>query len=130
VKEELRKKVVGVKADEKAKQVAEELLKQFSLEKRSARWLRERVPSRRNGFFHEGGGAVPKIGPNTEFASVLASLTERIPFPKKFSEPRTDILLCDCLPQNLPTTVNSLPPRPILKDVWLSKNKRNFQKLA
>jgi len=84
VKEELRKKVVGVKADEKAKQVAEELLKQVQ----SGKTLREVAqgkgfPVDETGFFTRGSGAVPKIGPNTEFASVLASLTEKNPVPKE-----------------------------------------------
>jgi peptidyl-prolyl cis-trans isomerase D len=84
VKEELKKKVVGVKADEKAKQVAEELLKQVQ----SGKTLREvgqgkGFPVEESGFFTRGSGAVPKIGPNTEFASALASLTEKNPVPKE-----------------------------------------------
>jgi len=84
VKEELKKKVVGVKADEKAKQVAEELLKQVQ----SGKTLREvgqgkGFPVEESGFFARGSGAVPKIGPNTEFASTLASLTEKNPVPKE-----------------------------------------------
>jgi len=73
-----------VKADEKARQVAEELLKQVQ----SGKTLREvgqakGFPVEESGFFTRGSGAVPKIGPNTEFAGALASLTERNPVPKE-----------------------------------------------
>jgi parvulin-like peptidyl-prolyl isomerase len=84
VKEEVKKKVVGVKADEKAKQVAEELLKQIQ----SGKTLREvgqgrGFPAEETGFFTRGSGVVSKIGPSTEFASALASLTEKNPVPKE-----------------------------------------------
>ena len=84
VKEEVRKKVIGVKADEKARQVAEEILKQIRAGKGIKEVAKEQgLPFEETGFFTRIQGVVPKIGPVGEFTSILASLTEKNPSPKE-----------------------------------------------
>ena len=84
VKEEARKKIIGVKADEKARQVAEEILKQIRAGKGIKEVAKEQgLPFEETGFFTRTQGVVPKIGPVGEFTSNLASLTEKNPFPKE-----------------------------------------------
>jgi peptidyl-prolyl cis-trans isomerase D len=84
VKDEVRRKVIGVKADEKARQVAEDLLKQI----RTGRAIKEVAKERgfqleETGFFTRTQGLVPKIGPAGEFIGTLSSLTEKNPTPKE-----------------------------------------------
>jgi peptidyl-prolyl cis-trans isomerase D len=84
VKEEVRQKVIGTKAEEKARQVAEELLNQIRTSKNIREVAREKgYPFEETGFFTRTAGAVPKIGPAREFMGILASLTEKNPVPKE-----------------------------------------------
>jgi peptidyl-prolyl cis-trans isomerase D len=84
VKEEVRRKVIGMKAEEKARQVAEELLNQIRTGKNIRKVAREKgYPLEETGFFTRTAGVVPKIGPAREFMGILASLTEKNPVAKE-----------------------------------------------
>jgi peptidyl-prolyl cis-trans isomerase D len=84
VKEEVKRKVIGTKADEKARQVAEDLLNQIRTGKNIREVAREKGYSiEETGFFTRTAGVVPKIGPAREFMGTLASLTEKNPAPKE-----------------------------------------------
>jgi len=84
VKEEVKRKVIGTKADEKARQVAEDLLNQIRTGKNIREVAREKgYPTEETGFFTRTAGVVPKIGPAREFMEILASLTEKNPVPKE-----------------------------------------------
>jgi peptidyl-prolyl cis-trans isomerase D len=84
VREEVRRKVISVKADEKARQVADDLLKQIRSGKSIKETARERgFQVEETGFFIRAQGLVPKIGPAGEFMGLLSSLTEKNPAPKE-----------------------------------------------
>ncbi len=84
VKEEVTRKVIGTKAEEKARQVAEDLLNQIRTGKNMREVAREKsYPLEETGFFTRTAGVVPKIGPAREFMGILASLTEKNPVPKE-----------------------------------------------
>ena len=84
VKEEVRRKVVEMKAEEKARQVAEDLLNQIRTGKNIREAAREKgYPLEETGFFTRTAGVVPRIGPAREFMGTLASLTEKNPVPKE-----------------------------------------------
>jgi peptidyl-prolyl cis-trans isomerase D len=84
VKEEVRRKVIGVKADEKAHQVAEDVLKQVRTGKAMKEVAKERgFQLGETGFFTRTQGLVPKMGPAGEFIGTLSSLTEKNPTPKE-----------------------------------------------
>jgi len=82
VKEEVSRKVIGTKAEEKARQVAEDLLNQIRKGKNIREVAKEKgQPLEETGFFTRTAGVVPHIGPAREFMEVLASLTEKNPVP-------------------------------------------------
>jgi peptidyl-prolyl cis-trans isomerase D len=84
VKEEVRQKVVEMKAEEKARQVAEDLLNQIRTGKNIREVSREKgYPLEETGFFMRTAGVAPRIGPAREFIGTLASLTEKNPVPKE-----------------------------------------------
>ena len=84
VKEEVRRKVIGLKADEKARQVAEDLLNQIRAGKNIREGAREKGYSlEETGLFTRTAGVVPKIGPAREFMGILSSLTEKNPVAKE-----------------------------------------------
>jgi len=84
VKEEVRRKVIEIKAEAQARQVAEEFLNQMRTGKNLREVAREKgYPLAETGFFTRTAGVVPKIGPAREFMGVLASLTEKNPVPKE-----------------------------------------------
>ncbi len=84
VKEDVRRKVIGAKAEEKARQVAEDLLNQIRPGKNIREVAREKGYSlEETGFFTRTAGVVPKIGPTRELMGTLASLTEKNPVPKE-----------------------------------------------
>jgi peptidyl-prolyl cis-trans isomerase D len=84
VKEQVRQKVIGTKAEGKARQVAEELLNQIRTGKNIREVAREKgYPFEETGFFTRTAGVVPKIGPAREFMGILASLTEKNPVLKE-----------------------------------------------
>ena len=84
VKEEVRRKVIGLKADEKARQVAEDLLNQIRAGKNIREVAREKGYSlEETGLFPRTAGVVPKIGPAREFMGILSSLTEKNPVAKE-----------------------------------------------
>jgi peptidyl-prolyl cis-trans isomerase D len=83
VKEEVTRKVIGAKADEKARQMAEDLLNQIRAGKDIREVAREKgAPLEETGFFTRTAGVVPQIGPTREFIEILSSLTEENPVPK------------------------------------------------
>jgi len=84
VKEEVKQKVIGIKAEEKARQVAEDFLNQIRTGKNIREVAREKGYSiEETGLFTRTAGVVPKIGPAREFMEILASLTEKNPVPKE-----------------------------------------------
>ncbi|OGP92819.1 MAG: hypothetical protein A2156_11875 [Deltaproteobacteria bacterium RBG_16_48_10] len=84
VKEEVRRKVIEIKAEAQARQVAEEFLNQIRTNKNMREVAREKgYPLAETGFFTRTAGVVPKIGPTREFMGILASLTEKNPVPKE-----------------------------------------------
>jgi len=84
VKEEVKRKVVEMRAEEKARQVAEDHLNQIRTGKNIREVAREKgYPLEETGFFTRTAGVVPKMGPAREFMGTLASLTEKNPVPKE-----------------------------------------------
>ena len=84
VKEEVNRKVLEMKCEEKARQVAEELLNQVRTGKEIAEVARERgFQVEETGLFTRAGGVIPKIGPAGDFIKTLSSLTEKKPIPKE-----------------------------------------------
>jgi len=84
VKEEVRKKVIGVKAEEKARQAAEDLLSQIQKGKGLNEVGKERgLHVEETGFFNRTGGVIPKIGPAGELMGILSTLTDKNPIPKE-----------------------------------------------
>lgn len=84
VKEEVKKKIVGVKSDEKARQIAEDILKQIQAGKSMKEVAQEKgLQVEESGLFLRSAGMVPKIGPVEAFSSPLASLTEKNPVPNE-----------------------------------------------
>lgn len=84
VKEEVRRKVMEIKGEAQARQVAEEFLNQIRAGKNIREEAREKgYPLAETGFFTRTAGVVPKIGPAREFMGILASLTEKNPVPKE-----------------------------------------------
>jgi len=84
VKEEVTRKVIGMKAEEKTRQVAEDLLKQIQTGKSMKDLAKDRgLQVEETGFFTRTAGVVPKIGPARELMGILASLTEKNPIPKE-----------------------------------------------
>lgn len=84
VKAEVLRKMAGKKAEEKARQAAEEILNQLKSGKEFREVAKEKGYSlEETGFFNRAGGVVPKIGPAGEWAAPLSSLSEKKPFPKE-----------------------------------------------
>ena len=84
VKQEVSRKVLGIKCEEKARQVAEDLLNQV----RTGKIIRGVATERgfqveETGLFTRTGGVIPKIGPAGDFMKALSSLTIKNPFPKE-----------------------------------------------
>jgi parvulin-like peptidyl-prolyl isomerase len=84
VKEEVARKVIAAKAEEKARQTAEDLLNQIRTGKGIRDVAREKGFSlEETGFLTRTAGVIPKIGPAREVMEILASLTEKNPLPKE-----------------------------------------------
>ncbi len=84
VKEEVRQKVIGIKSDEKARQVAEDLLRQLQ----SGKSMRDVAQGKglqveETGWFTRASGMVPRIGPAAELMRLLSMLTEKNPVPQE-----------------------------------------------
>jgi peptidyl-prolyl cis-trans isomerase D len=84
VKNEVHQKVIGLKTEEKAREVSEDLLNQIRSGKEIKEVAKEKGYSlEETGFFTRTAGVVPKIGPAGEFMVTLSSLTEKNPIPKE-----------------------------------------------
>jgi peptidyl-prolyl cis-trans isomerase D len=82
--QEVARKVIETKAEEKARQAAEDLLKQIQAGKNIREVAKEKgYPLEETGFFTRTAAVVPRIGPAREFMGTLASLTEKSPIPKE-----------------------------------------------
>ena len=84
MKGEARKKVIQTKSDEKARQVADELLNRI----RTGKAIRDLAKEKglhldETGFFTRTAGIIPKIGPASESMAALSSLTMKNPYPKE-----------------------------------------------
>jgi peptidyl-prolyl cis-trans isomerase D len=83
-RDEVHRKVIGLKTEEKAREVSEDLLNQIRSGKEIKEVAKEKGYSlEETGFFTRTAGVVPKIGPSGEFMVTLSSLTERNPIPKE-----------------------------------------------
>jgi peptidyl-prolyl cis-trans isomerase D len=84
VREEVNRKLIGIKSEEKARQVAEDLLGEIQKGKAMNEVAKERgLQMEETGFSTRTGGIVPKIGPAGEFMGALSSLTEENRFAKE-----------------------------------------------
>ncbi|OGP78450.1 MAG: hypothetical protein A2V86_10610 [Deltaproteobacteria bacterium RBG_16_49_23] len=84
VKEGVIRKVAGKKAEEKARQTAEEILNQMKSGKEFREVVKEKgYPMEETGLFNRAGGVIPKIGPAGEWMASLSSLSEKKPLPKE-----------------------------------------------
>jgi peptidyl-prolyl cis-trans isomerase D len=84
VKEEVTRKAASKKSEEKARQVAEDLLKKIRGGKDIREVAREAGLSvEETGFFTRTAGVIPKIGPAKDSGPILAALTEKNPLPKE-----------------------------------------------
>lgn len=84
VKGEVRQKALEKKAEEMARQVAEDVLQQIRSGKEIKALAKEKgLPSDETGFFTRAQGIAPKIGPVGEWMGDLSSLSEKHPFPKE-----------------------------------------------
>jgi peptidyl-prolyl cis-trans isomerase D len=84
VKEEVHRKVIELKTEEKARQVAEDLLNQIRSGKEIKEVAKEKGYSlEETGFFTRTAGVIPKIGPAGEFMGILSSLTKKNPIPRE-----------------------------------------------
>ena len=84
VKEEVKRKVIDIKCEEKARQVAEETLNQIRKGKTIREIAKERnLPVEETGLFTRTAGVIPKIGPVRDSMGMLSSLTEKNPVPKE-----------------------------------------------
>jgi len=84
VKEEVTRRVIETKVEEKARQVAEEVLNQVKTGKNLREIAKEKgYSSEETGFFTRTAGVVPKIGPAGEWMGIIASLTDKNPVPKE-----------------------------------------------
>ena len=84
IREDVRKKVIQAKSEEKARQVAEEVLKQVQGGKRLKEAGQEKgLRVEETGLFTRTAGAIPKIGPSKDLMSQLSSLTDKNPVPKE-----------------------------------------------
>lgn len=83
VKEEVSRKVIQGKCEDKARQIAGEILKQLqggaSLKEAA---LSRQLHAEETGFFARTAGMIPKIGPSSESMSILSALTDKNPVPK------------------------------------------------
>lgn len=78
VKEEVQKKVFEIKAEEKARQVAEEFLDLIKKGKSLTEVAKEKgVQVEQTGPFPRNAPVIPKIGPAKDLIEILSSLTEK-----------------------------------------------------
>ncbi|RPJ05736.1 MAG: hypothetical protein EHM36_07890, partial [Deltaproteobacteria bacterium] len=84
VKEETTRKVVAKKAEEKAKQVAEDLLKKIQEGKEIREVARAAgLAAEETGYFARTAGIIPKIGPVKDARKLLSPLAAKNPSPKE-----------------------------------------------
>jgi peptidyl-prolyl cis-trans isomerase D len=84
VKEKVNQKVLGIKCEEKARQVADEILNQVRMAKPIREAAREHgFLVEETGLFTRAGGVIPKIGPAGDFMNALSSLTLKSPYPNE-----------------------------------------------
>ncbi len=110
VKEEVRRKVIGMKAEERARQVAEDLLSQIQKGKALNEIGKEKgFHVEETGFFNRTGGVIPKIGPAGELMGILSSLTENNPISKQVLRTKDGYFVVR-LSAAEPADQNKLPP--------------------
>ena len=84
VKERVGQRVLEIRCEEKARQVAENLLKQVQSGKPLKEIAREQgFQAEETGFFTRAGGIIPRIGPSGKFTQALSSLTLKSSSPKE-----------------------------------------------
>ncbi|MGB9627755.1 MAG: SurA N-terminal domain-containing protein [Thermodesulfobacteriota bacterium] len=84
VKEEVQRKVIEMKAEEKARQTAEELLNQMKKGRPLGELGREKgFPIEETGPFLRNAPVIPKIGPAKDSMEILSSLSEKNRIPKE-----------------------------------------------
>jgi peptidyl-prolyl cis-trans isomerase D len=84
VKDDVKAKAIAAQCDVKARQTAEEILKEVQTGKLLRDVGREKgFQVDETGYFTRTAGAIPKIGPSNEFTKNLSPLTEQNPTPKE-----------------------------------------------
>ena len=98
VKVEVNRKALEIKCEEKAHQVAEELLNLVQKGKGITEVAREHgFQVEETGLFTRAGGVIPKIGPAGNFIKTLSSLTEKNPIPKEVLQTKDGYFVVELL---------------------------------
>jgi parvulin-like peptidyl-prolyl isomerase len=109
VREEVHRKAIRLKTEEKARQVGEDLLNQVRSGKEIKEVAKEKGYSlEETGFFTRTAGVIPKIGPAGEFMGILSSLTEKNPIPKEVLRTKDGFLVVKLLASE-PADQNQFP---------------------
>lgn len=103
VKEEVRKRIVELKAKDKARQIAEEIIKMI----KSGKDLNDIAKQKgymagETGFFVRSAGVVPKIGPLGEHMKIISSLSENNPIAKDVIETKDGFFVVKLLKAESP----------------------------
>ncbi|MGQ9777176.1 MAG: SurA N-terminal domain-containing protein [Thermodesulfobacteriota bacterium] len=84
VKEEVKQRLILIKAEERARAVSGEILKEIKGGKEIKEVAKERGFSvGETGLFNRASGMIPKIGPAMEWLPMLSSLSEKDPVPRE-----------------------------------------------
>jgi parvulin-like peptidyl-prolyl isomerase len=110
VQEEVKRKLIAAKSEEKSRQVVEGLL----AEVRTGKAIKEVATQKglqveETGFFPRVGGLVPKIGPSGGFMNLLSSLTEKNPVPKEALKTKDGYFVVKLLATE-PADLSKFPP--------------------
>lgn len=103
VKDELRKKIIKLKAKDKARKVSEDILKLVLEGKDIKDIAKEKGYSlEETGFFTRSQGVIPKIGPIGDSMRLIASLTEKNPVSNEVVETKVGFFIVKLLANELP----------------------------
>jgi len=127
VKEEVRKRIIELKAKEKAREASEEILKMV----RSGKEIKEVAKQKgyswgETGFFTRSTGVIPKIGPLRESMSVIASLTEKNPLPKSIIETKEGFFVVKLISIEAPDQSNFFSLKKNLETRLLNQKQEEY----
>lgn len=84
VKENVHQRVLRMKAEERARELSQEILKGIQAGKEMKEVAQaKRLTVEETGFFNRAAGVIPKIGPAMEWMSLISSLSTKNPVPKE-----------------------------------------------